>query len=118
MYRLAGKKKTLNKPLLTFERAVASFHEGEGTIALERSFFGYSLFSRTSYRVETKDGKVFATNTGGWVGRLPLHPALMKFGNVIFADLWSALDRERKLLAKVSAVTFQDGTVTIAGPTR
>jgi len=117
-YRLAGKKKTLNKPLLTFERAVASFREGEGTIALERSFFGYSFFSRTSYRVETKDGKVFATNTGGWIGRLPVHPALMKFGNVIFADLWSALDRERKLLAKMSAVTFQDGTTTISGPTR
>ena len=117
-YRLAGKKKALNKPLLTFERAVTSFREGEGTIALERSFFGYSLFSCTSYRVETKDGKVFATNTGASIGRLPVHPALMKYGNVVFADLWSALDREGKLLAKMSAITFQDGTVTISGPAR
>lgn len=117
-YRLTSKKKALNKPLLTFERAVASFREGEGTIAMERSLFGYSLFSQIAYRVDAKDGKVWATNTGGWVGRLAIHPALMKYGNVIFADLFSALDRERKLLAKMSAVTFQDGTVTITGPVR
>ena len=117
-YRLAGKKKALNKPFLTFERAVASLREGEGTIAMERSLFGYSLFSRISYRVDAKDGKISATNTGGWIGRLPIHPALMNYGNIIFADLWSALDREHKLLAKMAAVTLQDGTVTVTGPAR
>src|SRR5438270_2035941 len=86
-YRLAGKKKVLEKPLLTFVRATASFREAECTIAMERSLFGYSLFSRTSYRVEAADGKITASNTGGWIGRLSIHPAIMTYGVIILADL-------------------------------
>jgi hypothetical protein len=112
-YRLASKKKVLEKPLLTFVRATASFREAECTIAMERSLFGYSLFSRASYRVQAADGKITASNTGGWIGRLPVHPAIMKYGDIIFADLWSALDRERKLIGKMGAVNFHDGSVSI-----
>ncbi|HME88588.1 MAG TPA: zinc ribbon domain-containing protein [Chthoniobacterales bacterium] len=115
-YRLTSKKTVLNKPLLTFVRATALFREGACTIAMERSFFGYSLFSRTSYRIETGTGKVTATNVGGWIGRMPVHPAIMKFGDIIFADLWFALDRERKLVGKMGAVSFHDGSVTIMPP--
>jgi hypothetical protein len=117
-YRLTSKKKALNKPLLDFVRATASFREGACTIAMERSLFGYSLFSQTSYRVDTGAGKISATNVGGWIGRLPVHPAIMRFGDIIFADLWSALDRERKLVGKMGAVNFHDGSVTITPPTR
>jgi hypothetical protein len=117
-YRLTSKKKALNKPLLDFVRATASFREGACTISMERSLFGYSIFSRTSYRAEVGAGKMSATNVGGWIGRLPVHPAIMRFGDIIFADLWSALDRERKLLGKMGAVSFHDGTVTITPPTR
>src|ERR1700736_5270927 len=80
-YRLTSKKAALNKPLLTFVRATASFREGACTIAMERSLFGYSIFSRTSYRVEVGAGKISATNNGGWIGRLPIHPAIMQFGD-------------------------------------
>ena len=117
-YRLTGKKKALNKPLLTFVRATASFREGACTISMERSLFGYSIFSCASYRVDAGAGKIAATNNGGWIGRLPVHPAIMQFGDIIFADLWSALERERKLLGKMAAVNFHDGSVTITAPTR
>jgi hypothetical protein len=117
-YRLTSKKKALNEPLLTFVRATATFREGACTIGMERSFFGYSLFSSASYRVDTGAGKIAATNNGGWIGRLPVHPAIMQFGGIIFADLWFALDRERKLLGKMAAVNFHDASVTIATPTR
>jgi hypothetical protein len=117
-YRLTGKKAALNKPLLTFVRATASFREGACTVTMERSLFGYSIFSRTSYRVDVGAGKISATNNGGWIGRLPIHPAVMQFGDIIFADLWSALERERKLLGKMGAVSFHDGGVTITAPSR
>ena len=117
-YRLTSKKKALNKPLLDFVRATASFREGACTIAMERSLFGYSVFSQTSYRIDTGAGKISATNVGGWIGRLPVHPVIMRFGDIIFADLWSALDRERKLIGKMAAVNFHDGSVTITPPTR
>src|SRR2546421_4427969 len=117
-YRLTSKKKALNKPLLTFVRATASLRDGGCTISMERSLFGYSIYSRTSYQVDAGAGKIAATNVGGWIGRLPVHPVIMRFGDVIFADLWSALDRERKLLGKMGAVTFHDGSVTISAPAR
>src|SRR5437016_1998365 len=61
-YRLTTKKKVLNKPLLTFVRATASLGEGSCTIGMERELFGYSIFSRASYRVESSAGKIAATN--------------------------------------------------------
>jgi len=117
-YRLISKKKALDNPLLTFVRATASFREGVCTISVERSLFGYSLFSQASYRVDAGAGKIAATNNGGWIGRLPVHPAIMRFGDIIFADLWSALERERKLVGKMGAVNFHDASVTITTPTR
>ena len=116
--RLTSKKKALNNPVLTFVRATASFREGACTIGVERSLFGYSLFSRASYRVDTGAGKIAATNDGGWIGRMPVHPVIMQFGDIIFVDLWSALERERKLLGKMGAVSFHDGSVSITTPTR
>jgi len=55
------------------------FREGACTIGVERSLFGYSIFSRTSHRVDTSAGKIAATNVGGWIGRVPIHPAIMQF---------------------------------------
>jgi len=117
-YRLTSKKNALNKPFLTFVRTTASFRDGACTIGMERSLFGYSIYSQTSYRVDAGAGKIAATNVGGWIGRLPIHPAIMQFADIIFADLWSALERERKLLGKMGAVSFHDGGVTITTPTR
>ena len=117
-YRLISKKKALTYPFLTFVRATASFREGACTIGVERSLFGYSIFSRTSHRVDTSAGKIAATNVGGWIGRLPIHPAIMQFGDIIFADLWSVLERERKLIGKMGAVNFHESSVTISAPTR
>ena len=117
-YRLTSKKTALNKPLLTFVRATASLRDGGCTISMERSLFGYSIYSRTSHQIDAGAGKIAATNVGGWIGRLPVHPVIMRFGDIIFADLWSALDRERKLLSKMGALTFHDGSVTISAPAR
>jgi hypothetical protein len=117
-YRLAGKKKVLNKPFLNFERAAVIFKERECVVGWERSFFGYSIYSQTSYRVGVSGGKISAVNTGGWIGRMPIHPSVMRFADIIFADLWSALDRERKLLTKMGGVEFHDGSVTITPVTQ
>jgi len=68
--------------------------------------------------VDSNGRKISAVNIGDWIGRLPIHPALMKYADVISADVWSALDRERRLLSKMGSVTVHDGSVTITSPTR
>jgi hypothetical protein len=115
-YRLSGKKKALNKSFLDFERAAVIFKEGACVVGWERSIFGYSIYARSMVRLQTNSGKISATNVGGWIGRLPIHPKLMEYGDVIFADVWSALDRERKLVAKMGGVEFHDGSVTLSAP--
>ena len=112
MSRLSSKKKVLTKPFLDWERAAVVFKDGFCVVGWERSIFGYPIYSQAAYRVDINAGKIVATNNGAWIGRLPVHPALMPYANVVFADLWSALDRERKLVSKMQSVEFHDGTVT------
>ena len=115
-FTLKSKQKSLDKPLLSFKRAFVAFREGACDITVERSLFGYSLYSRASYRVAVSEGKIAASNNGGWIGRLPVYPKIMQFADIIFADLWSALDRERKLVAKMAGMELHDGSVTLTTP--
>ncbi len=115
---LKSKQKSLNKPLLDFGRAIIGFGEGSVTIIAERSLFGYSLYSSCSFAINLKEGKIAASNKGGAIGRLPIHPAIMKLIDLIFADLWSALERERKLVAKMSSIEFHEKSVLLTAPSQ
>ena len=114
-YRLSGKKKVLNKPLLDWERAAVVLKENNCVMGWQRSVFGYSLYSQFSFQMDSKGGKMSVIKKGGWIGRLPIHPALLPYTNIMFADVWSALDRELKLISKMGGVAFHDGSVTLTG---
>jgi hypothetical protein len=90
---------------------VVDFQEGFCDIAVERSLFGLPVV--TSGSLETRAGKIAVGNRGGYVGRMPVHPALMKSCNVLFADVRGALERDRKLLAKLGSIEFHPQTVSI-----
>jgi hypothetical protein len=109
---LKSKQATLSK-LLQFERAIVNFDENVCRVTAERSLFGYSIFMATSNKVTLQDGKLIASNTGGSIGRLPIHPALMKYGDLIFSDLWTALEREKKSVAKMGAIEFHSKEVVL-----
>jgi hypothetical protein len=115
-YALKSKQSSLNKPLLDFRRAVVGFGEGNLTVTAEREFFGFSLYSSSSYKVALQEGKLVTSHNGGAIGRIPIHPAAMGLIDVIFADLWSALDRERKLVSKMGAVEFHPKNVVLTAP--
>jgi hypothetical protein len=109
---LKSKQAALSK-LLQFERAFVNFDEGVCTITAERSLFGFSVFHSTSYNVTLQDGTLTASNNGGSIGRMKIHPMIMKFGDILFTDLWTALDRERKLVSKMGAIEFHPKTVIL-----
>ncbi len=110
---LKSKQTALSK-LLQFERAIVNFDEGVCRITAERSLYGYSIFTATSSKVTLQDGKVVASNNGGSIGRLPIHPALMKYGDLIFSDLWTALEREKKSISKMGAIEFHPQAVVLS----
>ena len=109
---LKSKQAALSK-LLQFERAVVSFDETVCRVTAERSLYGYSIYTATTSKVSVQNGTVNATNVGGSIGRLPIHPLIMKYGDALFADLWSALDREKKSVAKIGAIEFHPQAVVL-----
>jgi hypothetical protein len=109
---LKSKQAALSK-LLQFERAIVKFDENVCHVTAQRSLLGYSLYTTTSSKVVLENGKVTATNNGGSIGRMPVHPALMKYADLLFSDLWSALDRERKSVAKMGTIEFHPQAVVL-----
>lgn len=118
-YALKTKHTALDHSPLTFKQVVVDFADGNTcTMTIERSLFGYSVFQRAAYQVNVNGGKISASGKGVWFGRLPIAPQLMKFGDIAFADLWSALDRERKLVAKMGAIEIHQGAVDLTSPAK
>ena len=110
---LKSKQAALSK-LLQFERGFVKFDENLCRVTAERSLFGFSLFTTTSSRVSLQNGTLSASNNGGNIGRLPIHPLLMKYVEpFLFGDLWTALDRERKSVAKMNSIEFHPQAVVL-----
>jgi len=109
---LKSKQEALSK-LLQFERAIVKFDENVCAITAERSLFGFSLFITTSSKVSLQNGTLSAVSNGGSIGRLPVHPMVMKYADPLFADLWTALNRERKAVAKMGSIEFRPQAVVL-----
>lgn len=110
---LKTKQTALNKPLLEFKRALAAFREGACIITQERAVFGFSLFASSGYSVRLNEGKLVTANRGGSIGRMPIHPKLMEFGDIMFADVWSALGPDIKLVSKFNGIEFHDKSAVL-----
>jgi hypothetical protein len=113
VYALKPKQKTLTKLILEFNRAIAKFEEGGCGITVERSILGYPLYTNCTYAVALTDGKIVVSHKSGSIGRMPIHPQLMQFVAIVFADVWAALDHERKLVSKFSAIEFHDKSAVL-----
>jgi len=92
------------------------FEEGLCRISSERQLFGYSIYSGSSYQVKIENGKIIGTNTGGYIGRMPIHPALMKYADIILQKAWDALARERNSVSKLAGIEFHPQSVTLVTP--
>ncbi len=107
------KQTSLKEWLLEFNRVIVGFDEGRCRITAERSFFGFPLYTTTICGVEPRDAKLVVSNYGGSIGRLPVHPQIMKFDDLLFGDLWTALNREEKNVAKMAGVEFHPQSVVL-----
>jgi hypothetical protein len=109
---LKSKQAALSK-LLQFERAFVNFDENVCHVTAQRSLFGFSVYTTTSTKVTLENGTLKTANNGGRIGRLRIHPLLMKHSDPVFGDLWAALDRERKAVAKMNAIEFHPQAVVL-----
>jgi hypothetical protein len=115
-YALKAKRSSLNKPLLDFKRAVVEFGENTCSVTVERSLFGYSLYTKSTYQPVLTAGKIEASSKSASIGRLAIHPRLAPFTGILFSDVWSALHQEIKLVGKMSTMEFHDKAVVLTSP--
>ena len=113
VYALKPKQKSLDQPMLDFKRAVVEFREGACSVTMERSLFGYSVYTTMTLAPRLTAGQIGVTTKGGSIGRLPIHPQIAQFMGLLFTDLRAALDHEMKLVAKMGAVEFHDKSVVL-----
>ena len=109
-----SKKEKLQHPLIGFERAIVAFNEGNCRVTLERSIFGYSIYTSGDYAVQIEGGKVTASPRSGAIGRMPIHPGLMKYAGFLFSDAMAAMDREHKLLNKVGSIQLLEKEIIVS----
>jgi hypothetical protein len=110
---LKRKKEKLNHPLIDFERAIVAFTEGNCRVTIERSIFGYSIFTSADYAVQIAGGKVTASPRSGAIGRMPIDPSVMPYAGFLFSDAVAAMDHEHKLLNKVGSIQLREKEIVL-----
>jgi len=92
---------------------VAKFEEGICGINIERQILGLPIYSGSAYRVSIENGKITSASVSGYIGRMPIHPALMRGTEPVFGKAWETLARERNEVAKLAAIEFHPKTVLL-----
>ena len=95
-----------------FNRCFANLGRDVITITTQESAWGYPIYAGASYKLSIAGDKLVATNVGGNLGRLPVHPMIMEYCGFAFDQLWAALAREKALLDNMQSVTVQPGLFT------
>ena len=98
-------------PGAQFERAFVRFEPGSVYVGLEQSLFGFPLHSGARYNVGVKDGKFFADNKGGNIGRVGIDPFIMKYAAAAFQPLWKSLKRESDQIQNMEKVLMDKGRI-------
>ena len=94
-YALKSKQTALSK-YLNFERAVVALEQDLCRLTVERSLYGFPLCTSTYFNASIQNDTLVVKNRGGAIGRMPVHPALMRYGGFLFSDLAAVVERERK----------------------
>ncbi|MDB6148565.1 MAG: hypothetical protein JWQ44_13 [Chthoniobacter sp.] len=100
-------------PGIKFERAFVTLLPGTVRLTTERTIFGFSMFSSIQHLVEMKDGKFAPVVNGGSVGRLQIHPQVMKYLDYPFRGFWTALKREKEQVQKIQRISVTKGQVVL-----
>lgn len=99
---------------LPIRRISTQLEEGLVRLHVHESFLGLPLFGGGYYHVSIKDGKVVGKNSGGYFGRMPVHPRLMRYLDFAFSKVWDVLSRERKDIGRLGGIEFHPQSVTLS----
>jgi hypothetical protein len=98
-------------PGLEFQRAYVILKPGVAQVGMQQGLFGYPLYYGVEYQPTVVDGKFTPVLVGGNFGRLPVHPAAMKYLDYAFQKLWLALKREHEQVQKMQNIVVKQGEI-------
>jgi hypothetical protein len=110
---VASKSSHAGEGYFPLRRILANFREDACGIEVQRQIFALSVYAGASYRVRLVDGKILTQTLGGHIGRMPIHPSIMKMVDLLLAKTWSTLDRERKSVARLSRIELHPQSVRL-----
>ena len=87
-----------------FDRVFVRLENGVCRIVSQRSFLDNPLYGSILYQLAIEGNKLQATCVGGYFGRLPVHPKIMRSLAVIYSDLWEQLKSEQKVLGEMASI--------------
>lgn len=112
-YSVRGKEQSYLGIPVKFERMFVHFEEGTCRVYVQQSLFGYSLYANAVYAVQLQGGKIVSKNLGGGLGRVAL-PAFMGKGiTLALTPVWTATERNQKLVARMASIAFHKDAVEI-----
>jgi hypothetical protein len=114
-YSLKPKDQSLSLLSYRFEQAYVHFQEGRVQVTAVDSLFGYPFYFSTTQSVSIVKHQLVIVPSEGSVGRLRLPAKAMPAVQRIFSFLWSPLDADKKLTARLAAIAFHPGSVEMTG---
>lgn len=100
-----------------FERAFVVLRSGSLALGIEEKFLGRNLYLLLNIQPQASGAGMEARFTGGSIGRLPVHPALVPFFIRIFQPTLEGLSQPVELLKRANEVTItpEDATLQWSG---
>ena len=100
-----------------FQRAFVTLHKGNFSFYVDQKFLGANLYFFLNLEVEKSGAGTGVRPTGGGIGRLPVHPALIPVFLRLFEPAIAGLSKPLEFLKKAKSVTItpDDATLQWAG---
>ena len=96
--------------VITLQRVYVNLEEGQGRLTVGGSFYGYPLYAGlTGYFQPGNEGGLTPVCTGGFIGRLPIHPKLAELAAPAVPLVVGSADRDWKLIERLHWVQFSKG---------
>jgi hypothetical protein len=96
-----------------FDRCFVKLDEGGCNLQTQMSIFDYPIYAGSAYTLAIRDNNLIATNIGGNLGRLPVHPMIMAYADVAFQKIWEALKQERRLLSRMQSIEVHKEAIVV-----
>lgn len=99
-----------------FQRAFVKLNKGSFALCIDQKFLGAHLYIMLALQPESAGSGLRAKATGGSIGRMPVHPALMPVFLRLFQPTITGLSQPLELLKKAKSVAITPDAATFQWP--